>query len=57
MARTWIWILVFSFLTNIAIAGVVLELHFDEGAGDKVADTSGLGNDGKIVGAQWTEGG
>lgn len=44
------------FLANIGMAGILLELHFDEGAGDKVTDKSGAGNDGKVVGAKWVDG-
>ncbi len=56
MAKIRIWFVIFTFLANVSIAGMVLELHFDEGEGDQVADTSGAGNDGAIVGAQWTDG-
>ncbi len=56
MAKILFCSMILVFLTNVSLAGVVLELHFDEGAGDNVADTSGEGNDGKIVGAEWTEG-
>lgn len=35
---------------------LVLYLPFDEGAGDKVADLSGKGNDGTIQGASWVAG-
>ncbi len=31
--------------------------HFDEGAGDVVADASGNGHDGKITGAEWVKAG
>ena len=56
MIKMWIWFVIFIFPANVGLAEKVLELHFDEGAGEKVADTSGAGNDGKIVGAQWTAG-
>lgn len=36
--------------------GLVLYLTFDEGAGDKTADLSGLGNEGTIHGCVWVEG-
>ena len=56
MLRKWVWLLVFIFLTNIAVADKVLELLFEEGEGEEVLDTSGAGNNGVIVGAQWTTG-
>jgi len=59
MIRLWNWfafLTLFVFLTNIAVAEKVLELHFDEGEGEEVLDTSGLGNNGTIAGANWVEG-
>ncbi|UCF08626.1 MAG: hypothetical protein JSW28_02755 [Thermoplasmata archaeon] len=35
---------------------LVLELHFNEGSGSTVYDSSGNGNDGTINGASWTNG-
>ena len=51
-----IFALALMLLTSIGVADKILELKFDEGEGDTVSDTSGAGNDGTIVGAQWTEG-
>ena len=57
MVRNWLIILsCFVFLTNIAFADKVLELHFDEGEGEIASDTSGQGNDGKVMGAEWVDG-
>ncbi len=56
MVRTWVWFVIFIFLTNVVVADKVLELLFDEGEGEEVLDTSGEGNNGAIVGAQWTDG-
>jgi hypothetical protein len=56
MFRIFVSSLIFLFLASFATAEVVLELHFDEGEGEEVADSSGQGNDGKIMGAKWTDG-
>jgi len=56
MPKKLFWIVIFCLITNVGIADKVLELHFDEGDGDTVSDTSPTGNDGKIVGANWTDG-
>ncbi|MBC8233222.1 LamG domain-containing protein [bacterium] len=56
MIRKWYWLILFFIVTNGSFADKVLELHFDEGTGDKVSDTSGMGNDGKIVDAKWRAG-
>ena len=42
MAKTWGWFVIFIFLTNVAIADKVLELHFDEGAGESARWCAGL---------------
>jgi len=56
MIKTCFWFITLMFAASVGVADVVLELHFDEGAGDTVSDTSGEGNNGRIVGAQWTDG-
>jgi len=56
MSRIWVCLAIFILTANVAAADKVLELRFDEGAGDQVADTSGAGNDGTVVGAQWVAG-
>ncbi len=56
MVKKWVWLVIFFIITNVSIAAKVLELPFDEEDGDKVSDTSGMGNDGTIVGAKWTDG-
>lgn len=56
MPKKWVWFVIFLLIANVSIADKVLELTFDEGAGDKVSDTSLTGNEGKIVGAQWADG-
>lgn len=38
-----------------ADANTLALYHFDEGTGDVLKDSSGNGNDGKIVGAKWVE--
>lgn len=56
MTKKLAWSVIFVFFASFGIADVVLELHFDEGEGEDVLDTSGAGNNGKIAGAIWTEG-
>ncbi|MDA1190198.1 MAG: LamG domain-containing protein [Candidatus Poribacteria bacterium] len=41
---------------SLARAAVVLELHFEEGAGDATADDSGNANNGTLKGVEWVEG-
>lgn len=43
--------------TPLAIPDSVLELHFDEGTGTIVYDSSGRDNDGTVYGATWTDAG
>jgi hypothetical protein len=43
-------------LAGVAVADKVLELRFDEGQGEEVADSSGMGNNGTVVGANWVAG-
>ena len=61
MQHSFFILLVIGLLTaQVALAGleesIVLYLPFDEGAGATAEDFSGNGNDGKIMGGEWTDG-
>jgi hypothetical protein len=56
------YLVVSLFLISVSVAladvddNIVLWLQFEEGAGDTAADSSNYGNDGNIVGPEWTDG-